>query len=500
MQGPQHRWRNRRAVQAKFNWAGVKNVAWAGIEAVSSVLVSIVALLGIARLIGPTEFGLGALGLGTVQILSVVIGSLFHDALVRDPRVTDKHVNVAWTISLIIAIAAVALCVTLATPLAGYYEAPKLAAVFIAFSLTLIPDAVVAPLIAERRRALDFRLVTVQYLIARLAGALVGVAMAVAGYGVWSMVAQQLITSALGLVIILWRTPFRVRPLFDLGLLKPLLIFTSSIIATQFVIQFAQRIILFYVGRVSGITAAGYWGLADRIVDTLQVTITNALYHVSLSHFAKVQDRREQLGNVIRQANHWLVPTIFPSLVLVAIFGTDIIGFLLGDQWLPAGIAAQILAIGAIIQLRRLMDHVGLNALGHSGIALQAYLLEAVLTTAALFLFMPSMLWAIAVFRAIQPLYGYCLIVYRSAQRTMRRWEIELLDVTVDILLIAATALVVWNVKPYLASQNIIIVLIIAGIIAMATAALLCLILRPTMVRSAWSQIRDHPRFQAIFS
>ena len=88
--------------------------------------------------------------------------------------------------------------------------------------------------------------------------------------------------------------------------------------------------------------------------------------------------------------NHWLVPTIFPSLILVAIFGTDIIGFLLGDEWLPAGIAAQILAIGAIIQLRRLMDHVGLNALGHSSIALQAYLLEACLTTAALFLFMPS--------------------------------------------------------------------------------------------------------------
>lgn len=500
MTRPWHRRLNSRAVQAKFNWTGLKNVAWAGIEAVSSVLVSIVALLGIARLIGPTEFGLGALGLGTVQILSVVIGSLFHDALVRDPKVTDKHVNVAWTVSLIVSIAAVALCVLLATPLSNYYEAPKLAAVLIAFSLMLIPDAVVAPLIAERRRALDFRLVTVQYLIARLGGALVGVTMAIAGYGVWSMVAQQLITSALGLIIVLWRTPFRVRPHMNLSLLTPLLTFTSSIIATQFVIQFAQRIVLFYVGRVSGITAAGYWGLADRIIDTLQVTITNALYHVSLSHFAKVQDRREQLGQVIRQANHWLVPAIFPSLVLVAIFGTDIIGFLLDDEWLPAGIAAQILAIGAIIQLRRLMDHVALNALGHSNVALQAYLLEACLTTAVLFLFMPSMLWAVAIFRTIQPLYGYCLIVYRSMQRTMRRWQTELLDLIVDGLLVITTAVVVWNVKPYLASQNTIVMLIIAGIIAMVTAGLLCLILRPGMVQSAWSEIRDHPRFQAIFS
>ncbi len=487
-------------MQSKVSWVGVKNVAWAGIEAVSSVLVSVVALLGIARLIGPTEFGLGALGLGTVQILSVVIGSLFHDALVRDPHISDKHVNVSWTISLIIAILGCLLCFMLSTPLGQYYEAPELAAVFFAFSLMLIPDAITAPLIAERRRALDFRLVTVQYLIARLIGALVGVGMAAAGYGVWSMVAQQLVTSLTGLIIILWRTPFRIRPSLDVKLLKPLLAFTSSIIATQFVIQFAQRIILFYVGRVSGVTAAGYWGLADRIVDTLQVTITNALYHVSLSHFAKVQHQREQLGEVIRQANHWLVPVIFPSLVLVAIFGTDIIGFLLDDAWLPAGAAAQILAIGAIIQLRRLMDHVAMNALGHSSIALQAYGFEACLTTAALFLFMPSSLWVVAIFRAVQPLFGYCLIVYRSMVQTARRWQNELLDLAVDILLTLATAIVVWNVKPYLAAQNTIIMLMIAGIIATVTAGLLCALFRPAMVRTAWSTIRRHPRFHALGS
>lgn len=487
-------------MQSKFSWAGIKNVAWAGIEAVSSVLVSVVALLGIARLIGPTEFGLGALGLGTVQILSVVIGSLFHDALVRDPDVRDDHVNTAWTVSLLISLLAFGLCLALAGPLGQYYEAPKLAFVFIAFSFMLIPDAVIAPLIAERRRALDFRLVTVQYLIARLLGALVGVTMAITGFGVWSMVGQQLITSVAGLVIVLWRTPFRPKFRLELGLLKPLLAFTSSIIATQFVIQFAQRIILFYVGRVSGVTAAGYWGLADRIVDTLQVTITNALYHVALSHFAKVQDRPAQLGEVIRQANYWMVPIIFPGFLLIAIFGTDIVDFLLGDVWQPAGLATQILAIGAIIQLRRLMDHVALNALGHSSIALQAYLLEACLTTAALFFFMPSMLWVVALFRAVQPLYGYCLIVYRALIRTLRGWQSEFFDFAVDILLVLGTAAVVWYVKPYLVQFNTILALFIAGIIAMITSALLCLLLRPMMVRSAWSQFRHHPRVQAMFS
>ena len=83
-------------------WTALRNVSWAGLEAVSSVLVSFVAMLGIARLIGASEFGLGALAIGITQILGVVLGSLFHDALVRNPDLTRRHFDSAWTATLIL--------------------------------------------------------------------------------------------------------------------------------------------------------------------------------------------------------------------------------------------------------------------------------------------------------------------------------------------------------------------------------------------------------------
>lgn len=482
----------------KRRFAGIKNVGWAGIEAVSSVLVSVVALLGIARLIGPTEFGLGALALGTVQILTVVIGSLFHDALVRDPDVDERHVNAAWTVSLVLAVLAFLFCTALASPFAAYYDAVELGPVFIAFAFTLIPDAVVANLIAERRRALDFRLVTVQYLLARTLGALVGVAMAFAGYGVWSMVGQQVITSLVGLVVMTWWTPFRLRPSLAIGLLKPLLTFTLSIIATQFVIQLSQRLLLFYVGRVSGVTAAGYWGLADRIIDTIQRTVTNALYHVSLSHFAKVQDQPAKLGAVVREANGWLVPAIFPGLLIIAVFGTDIIRLILGDAWLPAGTATQILAIGAVIQLRRLMDHVALNALGHSGIALQAYLLEAGVIIVALFVFSPATLAIVAVFRTFQPLIGYCLIAYRAQAMTDRGWPDELRALGLDLLIAAAALGLAWSIHRYDPGGSSWLLLIIGSMAAYLGAVLATILLRPALTRKAWETLASHPRFLAL--
>ncbi|MGI9509588.1 MAG: oligosaccharide flippase family protein, partial [Geminicoccaceae bacterium] len=467
-------------------FTGLKNVGWAGIEALSSVLVSVIALLGIARLIGPTEFGLGALGLGTVQILTVVLGSLFHDALVRDPEIDERHVNAAWTVSLALALLAFLLCMAFATPFADYYGAPRLGPVFIAFAFTLIPDAIVAALIAERRRALDFRLVTLQYLLARVLGALIGIAMAFAGYGVWSMVGQQVITSLAGLAVMLWCTPFKPRPSFAFGLLKPLLAFTSSIIATQFVIQVSQRLFLFYVGRVSGVTAAGYWGLADRIIDTLQRTVNNALYHVSLSHFAKVQDRPVQLGEVVREANAWLVPAIFPGLLAIAVFGSDAILLILGEAWLPAGLATQILALGAIIHLRRLMDHVALNALGHSKVAFQAYVLEAGLVLAALFVLSPTSLAVVAVFRAVQPALGYLLIAYRATVMTLRRWSGEFRELGLDLLVMAAAWGIAWLTHQQTAGEPSWAFLIAGTLFAFLAAALATLLLRPAMTKKAW--------------
>ena len=484
----------------KRSLTGLKNVGWAGVEAISSVLVSVVALLGIAKLIGPTEFGLGALGIGTVQIMTVVIGSLFHDALVRDPKVDLRHINAALTASLLLAIIAFIVCVALAAPLAAYYGADELRLVLIAFAITLIPDAIVVPLIAERRRSLDFRLVTLQYLIARALGAFIGVGMAFAGYGVWSMVTQQVVTSVVGLAIMVASVPFALRPNFAFGLLKPLLVFTSSIIATQFVIQIAQRILLFYVGRVSGITAAGHWGLADRIIDTLQRTVTNALYHVSLSHFAKVQDQPEKLGELVREANAWLVPAIFAGLVVVAVFGTDIVRLILGDTWAPAGLATQIMAIGAIIQLRRLMDHVVLNALGRAEIAFQAYLLEATLVVVALFLLSPTSLAAIALFRAVQPVFGYGLIASRAIVRTARRWHGEAFDLCIDGLVLSSVAIAVWLVHRSGNGEPSWMLLVVGVLVAYLAGLLATLLFRPAMSKKTWAHLSTHPRLAALRS
>jgi len=466
-------------------------VSWAGLEAVSSVLVSFVAMLGIARLIGASEFGLGALAIGITQILGVVLGSLFHDALVRNPDLARRHFDSAWTATLLLSAVAVAFFVAIAVPLATFFNEPRFAIVFMVMAFSLIPDSAIAPLIAERRRELDFRLVTLQFIISRMLGAFAGVACALAGLGVWSMIVQQWLTAMIGLSIMLAKSPYRPSLRLALDDLWPMVRFTSSIIATQFVIQIAQRIMLIYVARIGDLTLAGYWGLADRLIDALQRTITNALYHVSLSHFSKVQDDVARLGVLVREANTWLASLVFPGMILIAVTGQDIVTVLLGEDWLPAGVAVQVLAIGMMIQLRRLMDHVALNALGRSEIALMAYGLEAALALMALFLFGPTTLFGIALIRALQPLAGYGLIVLKSISRTDRSRLREAIEVGRDMVLAVLVGAAVWWLHKEAGAIVDAIPLLIVSAAATAIVALVAIaLLRPALLASAWSLIR----------
>ncbi len=469
----------------------LRNVSWAGLEAVSSVLVSFVAMLGIARLIGASEFGLGALAIGITQILGVVLGSLFHDALVRNPDISRRHFDSAWTATLALSALAAVVCVLIAEPLSEFFREPRFALVFTVMAIGLIPDSAIVTLIAERRRELDFRLVTLQFVSARIVGALAGVACAASGLGVWSMIVQQWLTALLGLAILLVLTPYRPRFFLALADLWPMLRFTSSIIATQFVIQIAQRLMLIYVARIGDLTLAGYWGLADRLVDALQRTITNALYHVSLSHFAKVQKDEVRLGILVREANAWLVSLVFPGMVFIAVTGQDIVTVLLGDEWLPAGVAVQVLAIGMMVQLRRLMDHVALNALGRSEVALMAYGLEAALALLVLFLFGPTTLLGIAIIRALQPLAGYGLIALQSIRRTGRSRSGEAIEVGRDSLLAALVGVAVW----WLHGEAGMIVddlplLIVSAFAALVAALVAIALLRPALLSVAWSELR----------
>ena len=290
----------------------LRSLLWSGLDAVGSVLAGIVSVLVIARMIGPHAFGQGAIALGLMLIPGAVIMTLLHDGLVRDADLEDADVDAAHAAALLLSAAVGIVTIVTAGIIVLVQHGTAFAFLLVGF-LPMVPfNAVSAPLMAERRRALDFRNVGRTQLIGRLVGVTFGLGAALAGAGAWSLVVQQVTTTGLFTGLLLAAVPRRPRFRPSWSRLQPMFLFSRHLVLQQFLMQGTERLFLVLVGSVHGVAAAGQWGVASRLSDSVAGTAAVPVYHVALAYFAKLQKSRAELMAALSEAQGILVFVVLP--------------------------------------------------------------------------------------------------------------------------------------------------------------------------------------------
>jgi len=274
----------------------LRSLLWSGPETVGTVLIGFLSVIVIARLIGPAEFGLAAIGLGLTLVVIVFISSLVHDGLVRSADYSELQLDSAFTFSLLAGAAGAAGLALMAWPLARLLDEPGLVPVLLAL-LPMVPlGALAMPLIAERRRMLDFRTIGRHQLLSRSIGLGVGIALASGGGGVWSVVIQQLTTSGLLMLTLTVKRRRLPRLRLDWRSLQPILQFSKYITLTGLVVQLTERLFLTLVGFLYGLNAAGKWAVASRLVENITVVLTQSDLPCGAGPHGTVSRRPSQAG------------------------------------------------------------------------------------------------------------------------------------------------------------------------------------------------------------
>ncbi len=184
--------------------AGV-GVFWSAVEVAGTALVSFVVQLVLARLLLPEEYGTVALVIIFVTISQVFAQAGLGEALVQTQELQRRDFSTVFYLNLGVSILLTMVLWLLAPWVGHWYDKPILETVLKALSLTLIVSAIGE---APRRiliRDLDFRSSSLASVPGVLAGGVIGIAMAVGGMGVWSIVAQRLsqvaVTSAMMMLV-----------------------------------------------------------------------------------------------------------------------------------------------------------------------------------------------------------------------------------------------------------------------------------------------------------
>lgn len=293
------------------------------------------ALLVLARLLAPEDFGLMALAVLMMSFVARVKSLGLLTAFVQYRGDAEAAADTLLLIGCVLTAAALLAILLLSPPLAAWFGAPRAGAVLIAVSLRMVPDLAGSVPSALAMRALRYRRLAAVTVGESLIAAVVSIALAFSGWGVWALV-TGLLAGATAAGIAWWAPPmWRPRLRFDLAAAEEIVrtgvrIWSSG--SLLFAIDSANRL---FVGRYLGVTTLGLYDVASRLVHAPLQSVLGIYDRVVLPAFCREQEDRGRLGDwLVRVTGSFLLVTALASGVLF-FFADVLVPVLIGSKWAP---------------------------------------------------------------------------------------------------------------------------------------------------------------------
>ncbi len=357
---------------------------WAYVLTIGQYGVTGLFFVWLASFITPSEFGEMALAMVWVTFAQMLAAYGPSQAVIQRPNVTDKHFNAAFWINVAIGVVCAAILVGAAPIWSSVNHDTRLTAICWALAPAIVLNAVVVVPEATLRRGLLFKRLSVRVLLAALLSGAVGVACAAIGFGVWSLVAQQL-TQSLFSVIAVWAiAAWRPRLRFDKEAARDLRSFSVQSIA-EFIAYFvATRTDVLLLGAVFGPLAIGLYRFSTRITGMISDIAAGGLGQISLPHLSRFYDDRHAFATAFRRMVHASALIAWPAFAILAISAHDLLS-LVGPQWLPAVPALQVMCFDASVGMIGAILSPAILAAGRPGLIAAVGWIQAITSAVIVF-------------------------------------------------------------------------------------------------------------------
>jgi len=301
----------------------------------------------LAAILGPADFGLVAVGLIYVTFIRMLMEQGFGTALIQRENLEDEHLDSAFWLNFAWSIALMGLSFASAGWWAHVNDMPRLERVIQVLSLMIFFEGLGVVQQALMQRQLDYKRLAIRSNLAIVLGGATGVALAVAGAGVWALVAQQLVLEFTFAVTIWVLSTWRPKLRFSRRHARELLGFSSSVFAANVAGFVSRRADALLMGIFFGPVVIGLYRFADRLVDVVLEVTMRPVGMVSLPVLSRLQNDPEALRAAVARCLRTTLLISVPVLLLVLACADEIVG-VLGSKWDKSAIALEFLCLVGI--------------------------------------------------------------------------------------------------------------------------------------------------------
>lgn len=332
---------------SQYGSLAIKGVAWRYTSYFGGKFMVFISTIVLARLLSKDDFGVVGYALTAIAFLDVASELGVAEAVVYY-KDDEKNFSTAFWIGLLIGITLLVLSWIIAPLLVAWFKDDRVLIVFRLMALSFPLSALGSVHEAVLRKKLEFGKTTIPLFLRALSKGMISIALALLGYGFWSLIWGQLggilISSITFWLISSWRPSIE----FDFSRARALVSYGVKDIGANFLSMVLLNLDYWLVGRYLGAEVLGIYTLAYRMPELLILQFARIISQVVFPIYTKLRDRRGGLSRSFEKTTTYISLVTIPlglGLVLVA---KPFILVFLTEKWLDAVPVLQMIAIYSV--------------------------------------------------------------------------------------------------------------------------------------------------------
>ena len=342
----------------------VKGTLWSAADAFLGHGVLLIVGIVLARLLTPEDYGL--IGIITIftTVMMGIMDSGFSSALIRKLDVTRDDYNTLFIFNLSVSVALYGLLFAGAPWIAKFFERLQLLSLVRVMGLILIFQSLCIVHETILKIKIDFKTRTKASFISAVSSGIVGIGMAFTGYGVWSLVGQQL-SRQLVYSCCLWIYN-RWYPTLSLsrGSLRYMWGFGWKLLLSGLLNNLWAELKKVVVSKFYSPATLGQYSKAGEFAKIFSANFTSIIQRVTYPALSQVQDDKKRLINAYRRV---IKTTMFVTVICMFFLGAvsePLFYCLIGPKW---HVAATFLPLICIARSLYPLQAINLNMLKVQG-------------------------------------------------------------------------------------------------------------------------------------
>ena len=450
----------------------LSNLIWKFGERIGAQCVSFIVSIVLARLLLPADYGLVTMVTIFITIANVFVSNGFGESLVQKQDADNVDFSTIFYFEIVFSFGIYVILFIAAPYIADFYNEPVLCNVLRVFALRVPLAGINSVQQAYVKKKMIFKKFFFSTIIGTIVSAVVGIALAYRGFGVWALIAQYLCNSVMDTVILWVTVKWRPNLVFSVTRLKELVAYGWKIMAAGLINSFYSQLRSLVIGKVYTASDLAYYNRAQQFPQLLVTNVNASIDGVLFPAMSNEQNDKERIVRIMRRSIKVSSFVLFPLMVGLAVVSTPLIRLMLTEKWLPCVPYLQVICIQFMLQPIQTANLQAIKALGRSDLFLKLEIIKKIVGILSILMVMRMGVMAIAVTEVLYSVYASVINASPNKKMLEYGYKAQIIDIFPALSLSLVMGIIV-NLYNYLQCPDIMILVlqVITGAIIYVASA-----------------------------